>query len=527
MRALISVANREGVTGLAQELENLDVSLYSTGETLEALQVGGVRVTPAEELTKFPAILEGRMRGLHHTLLAGVLAHRDRPRHMEDLRVHHIEPIDVVVINFPPFTPTQETPPSEVLAQINIGGVALVRAAASNFSDVLVLVRPQDYGPVLQEWREQGEVSEETRRRLAAIAFQYVSGYDSVIAEYLLTPASDPFPPELTLPLRRVQNLRYGENPHQQAALYQWITPDRPMNGHCSPSLASAEILQGRELSYNNLLDLDVALEAACSFTVPAVAIIKHTNPCGLACGDTLLEAYQQAHAGDPIPASGGIVGCNREVNSEVAHELNQLFYEAVIAPSFSKEARAILREKPDMRLIATNCPLEPRKRSTHGLRLEHRPGHPLDVRSIHGGLLLQTPNLLSEQDVEYTVVTERDPNLEEVTDLMFAWKVVRLVKSNAIVLAHKLALIGVGAGQMSRLASVQLALEKAGGRARGSVLAADAYFPFPDGVEAAARAGITAIIQPGGAIRDEEVIQAANSYAIAMIFTGRRHYRH
>ncbi|GHO75419.1 bifunctional purine biosynthesis protein PurH [Ktedonobacter sp. SOSP1-85] len=527
MRALISVANREGLPRLAQELESLHVSLFSTRETLKALQAAGVTATPVEELTGFPDILEGRVKLLHPALLGGVLARRDRPRHEEDLRVHHIEPIDVVVVNFPPFVTQEETPLADAMEQLDIGGETLLRAAASNFEDVLVLIRPEDYVPVLQEWREQGEVSLETRRRLAAIAFYYLASYDSALASYLHTSSDELFPSIVTLSAQRVRNLRYGENPHQQAALYRWPSFHKPGHIRGEATLAGAGILQGGELSYNNMLDLDTALEAARAFTVPAVAIIKHTNPCGLACGDTLLDAYQQAHAGDPISASGGIVGCNREVDEDTAHELSQLFFEAVIAPAFSREARSILRAKPEMRLLATHAPLEPRKRATHSLKLDHRPAHPLDVRSISGGLLLQTPDLFGEQEVEYTVVTERDPNLEEVTDLMFAWKAVRLVKSNAIVLAHKLALIGVGAGQMNRLASVQLALEKAGSRARGSVLAADAYFPFADAVEAAARAGITAIIQPGGAVRDDDVIQAANSYAIAMVFTGKRHYRH
>ncbi|GHO44641.1 bifunctional purine biosynthesis protein PurH [Ktedonospora formicarum] len=495
------MANREGVTRLAQELGDLGVSLFSPENTRRTLQEAGIQAAPIEELTQLPAILDGKLQKMHYTLLAGIMARRDHPRHKEDLRVHQIEPIDVVVINFPAFSVKQGISTTEIMEQVDIGSETLVRAAASNFSDVLVLVRPQDYGLVLQEWREQGEVSEGTRRRLAAIAFQYAASYASVIAEYLRSSGGDLFPDELTLPLRYVQALRYGENPQQRAALYRWVMPSQPDTPHgacVEPSLATSEMLQGEELSYNNLLDLNVAIEAASSFTVPAVAIIKHTNPCGLACGDTLLEAYQQAHAGDPIPASGGIVGCNREVNGDVAHELSQLFYEAVVAPSFSKEALSLLRKKPAMRLIATHCLHKPQKRSTHGLKKELRPEYPLDVRSIQGGLLLQTPDYQGEQEIEYTVVTERDPNLEEVTDLMFAWKVVRLVKSNAIVLAHKLSLIGVGAGQMSRLASVQLALEKAGSRARGSVLAADAYFPFPDGVEAAARAGVTAIIQPG-----------------------------
>jgi phosphoribosylaminoimidazolecarboxamide formyltransferase/IMP cyclohydrolase len=287
------------------------------------------------------------------------------------------------------------------------------------------------------------------------------------------------------------------------------------------PTVAGAEVLHGKELSYNNLLDLSAALETVASFTAPTIAIIKHTNPCGLACDDVLVDAYKKAHTGDPVSAFGGIIGSNRKIDAATAQEISQLFYEAVIAPNYTSEALDILSAKKNIRLLATHCPIEP-KHGTHALSAE-RP----EVRSVSGGLLLQTPDAIGVKEVDYEVVTEREPTLEEATDLMFAWKAVRHVKSNAIVLAHKLAVIGVGAGQMNRVASVQLAVEKAGKRARGSVLASDAFFPFPDGIEAAAKAGVTAIIQPGGSIRDDEAIRMANRYGVAMIFTGKRHFRH
>lgn len=519
MRAILSVANREGLTELAQALASLNVEIFATGGTASSLAQAGIQARAVHTLTGFPEILGGRVKTLHPAIFGGILARRESEEHMSELQAHSLSPIDIVIVNLYPFAETaarRDTTLQEALEQIDIGGVSLLRAAAKNFEDVLVLTRPLDYAPVMQEWREQGSVSYETRRRLAAIAFQHTASYDTMIAAYLRSHTVEPetFPEELTLPLQRMHILRYGENPHQQAAFYRW--GNTPVPGAVSPTLAAAEVLHGKELSYNNLLDLDGALAAASSFSAPTVAIIKHTNPCGLACDDTLVEAYKKAHGGDPISAFGGIIGSNRTIDAETAREISQLFYEAIIAPDFTPDALAILQEKKNIRLLATHCPLEP-------AALDHR----LDIRSISGGLLMQTPDMLGEQEISYRVVSERDPTLEEVTDLMFAWKVVRHVKSNAIVLAHQLSVVGVGAGQMNRVASVNLAVEKAGDRARGAVLASDAYFPFDDGVEAAAKAGVTAIIHPGGSIRDMESIRMANHYAIAMIFTGQRHFRH
>jgi phosphoribosylaminoimidazolecarboxamide formyltransferase/IMP cyclohydrolase len=521
-RAIISVANREGLAELGRALAAQQVAIFATTGTAAALRSAGVEVQPVSALIDFPEMLGGRVKTLHPRIYGGLLARRSDPAHMSELAAHGIAPIDLVVVNLYPFVETvsrEGVTLEEAQEQIDIGGVTLIRAAAKNFQDVVVLVRPQDYAPLLEEWRAQGAVSLETRRRLAALAFQYTATYDTAIAEYLRSFDSDYFPEELTLPLKRIQTLRYGENPHQRAAFYRW----GGVGGEgTAPSVANAEVLHGKELSFNNLLDLDAALAAAGSFAAPTVAIIKHTNPCGLACGDTLVEAYRKAHAGDPVSAYGGIIGCNRPVDGAVAQEIHQLFYEAVIAPAFTPEALAILRQKKNIRLLATHAPIDP---ATLNVRL-FKSGR-FEVRSVSGGLLLQTPDFIGEQELEYRVVTERKPTLEEMTDLVFAWKVVRHVKSNAIVLAHKLAVVGVGAGQMNRVTSVQLAVEKAGERARGAVLASDAFFPFADGVEAAAKAGVTAIIQPGGSIRDEESIRMANQHAIAMIFTGRRHFRH
>jgi phosphoribosylaminoimidazolecarboxamide formyltransferase/IMP cyclohydrolase len=350
-------------------------------------------------------------------------------------------------------------------------------------------------------------------------------------------------PAEFTIGLKRLRTLRYGENPHQQAALYSWGRGGRgyglgeddsayPVETHHVeagegrpeqvPTVAGARMLQGKELSFNNLLDLDAALRCVASFSVPATVIIKHTNPCGLACADTPLDAYRHAHAGDPISAYGGILGFNREVDEATAAELSSMFYEAVIAPGYSKAAMGILMQKKNLRLLATGTPIGPA-----AVAPQTDDPYRLDVRRISGGLLLQTPDVMTEQDIQCSPVTERTPTLEEVTDLLFAWKAVQHVKSNAIVLAKKLMIVGVGAGQMNRVYSVQIAVDRADMRARGSVLASDAYFPFADGVETAAKAGVTAIIQPGGSIRDEESIRMANRYGIAMVVTGKRHFRH
>ncbi|GER87424.1 bifunctional purine biosynthesis protein PurH [Dictyobacter vulcani] len=522
MRAIISVANHEGLSMLAQELLSHHVTIFATSGTQKALEQEGITTQSVNELTRFPEILSGRVKTLHPAIFGGILAHRSFPEHEKELKKHQIQPIDIVAVNLSPFVEKISDPSialDEALEQIDIGGVALVRAAAKNFQDVVVLVRPQDYIDVLQEWREQGEVSLETRRHLAAIAFQHTACYDTAVAEYLRGVMDERFPEELTISLERIQPLRYGENPHQQAAFYRRAGSPTSV---ILPTLAECEILKGKELSYNNLLDLDTALNAVQSFTAPTIVIVKHTNPCGLACDDLLVEAYKKAHSGDPVSAFGGVIGSNRPIDRATAEEISQLFYEAIIAPEFSAEAFQILGQRKNLRLLATHRPIEPKTINTELLLMRRS-----EVRTVGGGLLLQTPDFVGDGEAEYRVVTDRDPTLEEITDLMFAWKVVRSVKSNAIVLAHKLMVVGVGAGQMSRVTSVQLATYKAADRAHGSVLASDAFFPFADGVEAAAKAGVTAIIQPGGSLRDEESIRMANKHVMAMIFTGKRHFRH
>lgn len=546
MRALVSVEDKTGIETLARGLQALGVEIVSTGGTAALLASAGIAVRSVADVTGFPEILGGRVKTLHPAIHGGILARREDEAHMAELAQHGIAPIDIVVCNLYPFSQTvarSDVTLGEALEKIDIGGVTLLRAAAKNYPSVTVVVRPQDYPDVLTELETSGTTSIEVRKRLAARAFQHTALYDSAIADYLRRDSDEAlFPEQMTLGLRRLQVLRYGENPHQTAALYTWSDsssglrdsaeaaheqngsgPEAKLEaGAAGSTVAKAHLLHGKELSYNNLLDLDAALSAVASFTVPTVVVIKHTNPCGLACADTLVDAYRRAHAGDPVSAYGGILGFNRQVDEATAVELSQIFYEAIIAPSYSDAALEILGRKRNMRLLATGAPIGP------GAAIQDpRDLRALDIRRISGGLLLQTPDIVSDQDIQRKVVTEREPTLEEVTDLLFAWKAVRHVKSNAIVLAKKLTIVGVGAGQMNRVYSVQIAVDRAGDRARGSVLASDAFFPFPDSVEAAAKAGITAIIQPGGSIRDDESVRMANRYGIAMITTGQRHFRH
>ncbi|MGO8951102.1 MAG: bifunctional phosphoribosylaminoimidazolecarboxamide formyltransferase/inosine monophosphate cyclohydrolase [Ktedonobacterales bacterium] len=545
MRALLSVADKTGIETLARGLRALGVDIISTGQTAAALNEAGIACQSVADVTGFPEILGGRVKTLHPAVHGGILAKRDDEAHMAELAEHGIVPIDIVVCNLYPFgsvTALPETTLDAALEHIDVGGVTLLRAAAKNFTSVTVLARPADYPNVLGELETTGTTSMETRRRLATIAFQHTALYDTTIADFLRqhTPG-DAMPEEFTIGLRRLRRLRYGENPHQQAALYGWggqgqgldedEVPSLPEAHYTEtgegrieqvPTVAGARMLQGKELSFNNLLDLDAALNCAASFTAPTTVIVKHTNPCGLSCADSLLEAYRRAHAGDPISAYGGILGFNREVDEETAAELSSMFYEAVVAPGYSNSAREILAKRRNLRLLATGTRIGPAT-----VTPETNDPYRLDVRRISGGLLLQTPDVVTAQDIQCTPVTDRTPTLEEVTDLLFAWKAVQHVKSNAIVLAKQLMVVGVGAGQMNRVYSVQIAVDRAASRAPGSVLASDAYFPFADGVETAAKAGVTAIIQPGGSIRDEESIRMANHYGIAMLVTGKRHFRH
>jgi phosphoribosylaminoimidazolecarboxamide formyltransferase/IMP cyclohydrolase len=501
MRALLSVSEKTGLVPLAQGLHRLGIELVASGGTAATLAAAGLPVIPVSDLTGYPDLLDGRVKTLHPAVHAPILA-RPTPAHRAELAAHGMKPIDLVVCNLYPFPRTVADPAvSEAAAveHIDIGGVTLLRAAAKNYERVTVVVDPADYEPVLAALAAGGPSPEE-RRRLALKAFRHTAAYDAAIAAYLtrLVEGETTLPSVLNLVAERVQSLRYGENPHQAAAFYRW-------QGY-EPAFIQ---LQGKELSYNNLGDLDGAWGAVGEFTTPAVAIIKHANPCGVATADDVVTAYRRAYACDPVSAFGSIIAVNRPVDLDLVAAIGSLFVEVLAAPAFTPAALAQLARKTNLRVM------------------QHTgaSGFPWRLVTVEGGLLVQTPD---DRLLEACrVVTRRQPEEREMADLLFAWRVVKWVKSNAIVFAKDGATVGIGAGQMSRLDAVRYAGMKAGEAARGAVMASDAFFPFADGVEAAAEYGITAVIQPGGSIRDEEVIAAADRLGLAMVFTGMRHFRH
>jgi phosphoribosylaminoimidazolecarboxamide formyltransferase / IMP cyclohydrolase len=529
MRALLSVYDKTGLVDLGRALQEHGVELISTGGTLRALQEGGVQVTGVAEFTGASEILDGRVKTLHPTIYAGILADRADPVHQETLRQMGVPTIDLVVVNLYPFVQTVSAATvelSEALEQMDIGGVALIRAAAKNLSQALVVIDPADYGAVLDEVQRRlagtGDGGEDRviGLRLAAKAMAYTAAYDSYIAAYLRHALNEDFPETLILPMRKVSDLRYGENPHQNAAFYTTVPTTDELSLR---TLATARQLHGRALSFNNLLDIDAAWTVARDFQqAPCVVIVKHTNPCGLACHPDIAEAYRRAHSGDPQAAYGGIVGVNRIVDEAMAQAISAVFYEAIVAPDFTPGALELLKRKRDIRLIAMGERSAPRKGEFNWL-----PDNKLDFKRVTGGFVVQDIQRNDDNDIKLQVVTKRQPTLEELTDLRFAWRAVKHVKSNAIVLARQLTVVGVGAGQMKRVDSVELAVRHAKDRARNCVLASDAYFPFADGVQRAIEAGVTAIIQPGGSIRDEESIKVADNHGIAMVFTKVRHFRH
>lgn len=523
-QALISVSDKRGVIDLAAGLIELGYELISTGGTWDSLNEAGLTVTRVADVTGFPELLDGRVKTLHPSIHAGILARRDNESDVQALAEHGVRPIDVVIVSLYPFAAEVSKPGTsqqDGLEQIDIGGVALLRAAAKNYQHVICLSDPDDYEDVLAELMRYGALREKTRLRLAAKTFALTAAYDAQIASWMASITGDKFPAAMSIPMTKIQDLRYGENLHQQAALYT----DTPQITDVQniPTVAAARQLHGKELSFNNYLDLDAAWTMVQDFAAPAAAVVKHTNPTGLAAGRTISEAYGKAYSGDPVAAYGGIVGLNRAVDTETASALVEVYFEAVIAPEFSDEAVEVLKRKKAIRLLSMD--FRPDHKGESGTHL--LPYNVLDFKRINGGFLVQTRNIVTDPQGTMDVVTRREPTLEELTDLFFAWRAVKHVKSNGIVLAKKLTLVGVGAGQMSRVNAVDLACRMAGERSQDSVLASDAYFPFPDGVERAAEAGVTAIIQPGGSIRDKDSIEVANSAGIAMIFTGLRHFKH
>ncbi len=516
-RALISVSDKQGVVELARGLLELGVEILSTGGTAKILREKGIQVTDVSEYTQFPEILDGRVKTLHPKIHGGILAIRDNPQHREAMQRLSILPIDLVVVNLYPFEATiakKGTTLDEAIEQIDIGGPSMLRSAAKNHQWVAVLTSPDDYSSVLEELKKSGGyLSEKMRLTLALKAFQNTARYDAAIVSYLGSldqPGGEVFPSSLTLNLEKKRELRYGENPHQRAALYL-------LNE--AGGLAGAGKIHGKELSFNNLLDLNAAWDLVKEFSEPACVVIKHTNPCGAAVAGSLAQAFGLAYSGDPVSAFGSVVSLNGLVDEECAQEIAaKEFIEAVIAPDFSKEALEILTTRPkwgkNVRILKPD-------------RNEKETSPALDFKTISGGLLVQEKDDLLLDEEKIKVVTKRAPTEKEAKDLRFAWTVCKHTKSNCIVLAKESAVVGVGAGQMSRVDSAKIAIRKAAERTAGAIAASDAFFPFPDSIEELAESGVTAVIQPGGSLRDEEVIAAADERGLAMLFTGMRHFRH
>jgi phosphoribosylaminoimidazolecarboxamide formyltransferase/IMP cyclohydrolase len=522
-RALISVYDKGGIIDFATRLRRLGVELISSGGTAKLLRDAGLGVLEVSQYTGFPEVMDGRVKTLHPKIHGGLLAMRDNPSHVKQMKELGILPIDMLVVNLYPFEKAvaRKAPLEEVVENIDVGGPAMIRAAAKNYKHVAVVVEPGQYEKTLKELEKgHGELSESFCFELAREAFRRTSQYDKAIADFFVArstgAAAQPFPQKLTLEFVKGQDLRYGENPHQAAAFYLEEGREAVPGG----GLPSLRQISGKELSFNNILDLDAALGLVREFKAPSAVIIKHTNPCGAGCAKTLAEAFSRAYGGDPVSAFGCIIGFNREVDDATAEAVASPghFVEAIVAPAFSSEALEILKTRrkwgQDVRLMETG-PLT-------------RPTPSWDIKRVVGGLLVQTKDIPNEESsAGWKTVTSCIPTEEDRQDMEFAWVVAKHVKSNAIVLAREETVVGVGAGQMSRVDAVEIALKKAGPRARGAVLASDAFFPFRDSIDLAARAGVKAIVQPGGSTKDEEVIKAAEEHGIAMVFTGRRHFRH
>ena len=508
--ALLSVSDKTGIVDFAQGLIKLGFTIVSTGGTQKILAEAGVPVQSVSEITAFPEILNGGVKTLHPLIHGGILARRDLASHRQQMLEHKIPPIDLVAVNLYPFAATiaQENVSLDLaIENIDIGGPAMVRAAAKNYKHVTVIVNPARYGSVLSEMQASGGISEATRYRLAVEAFSHTAEYDAMISQWLYQQESDlpRFAPTMVLPFIKVQDLRYGENPGQEAAFYR-----EPQAG--AGSIANVRQLHGKALSFNNLNDLNAAWEMVQEFTEPAAVAVKHANPCGVAIAADLFSAYKRAYEADPVSIFGGIVALNRKVDLSTAQKMSEIFLEVIIAPDYDEEALAVLTRKKDIRLLQAELP---EKRAE------------IDIKKVSGGLLVQTLDQRPITAEGWQTVTTAQPTAQQVEDMVFGMKVVKHVKSNAIVLVKNGQTIGIGAGQMNRVGAARIAIEQAGEKARGSVLASDAFFPFRDTVDAAAEAGVAAIVQPGGSVKDDESIEACNEKGIAMMFTGVRYFKH
>jgi phosphoribosylaminoimidazolecarboxamide formyltransferase/IMP cyclohydrolase len=511
-RAIISVSDKSGIVDFAKALSDLGVELISTGGTYKALAAAGLKVKEVSEVTGFPEMLDGRVKTLHPKIHAGILARRDLPAHMAALKEKGIEPIDMVVVNLYPFKQTVLKDPKDIDAiveNIDIGGPSMIRAAAKNYKSVASVTSPDQYPEILEQLRTTGELNETLLAKLMAAAYVVTANYDAMVAYQMNKRFGVMFPSSYPIPSEMIETLRYGENPNQKAAFYR--DPFTPGN-----TVAKMQFLHGKELSYNNILDMDKALDIATDFERPTAVIMKHTNPCGLASDDDIYHAFVTAYAVDPMSAFGCVICLNRPCSVEVANEIAKYFVEVVVAPEFDPAALEILEKKKNIRLMRTGSPIGPAQRVRE-----------MKVKKVQGGLLVQTDEDVVIDPKNLKVATKRAPTEEEVKTMLFAWKLVKHVTSNSVVYVKGERAVGIGAGQMSRVDSAKIATMKANEPTQGSVMASDAFFPFRDGVDEAAKAGVTAIIQPGGSIRDQEVIDAANEHNIAMVFTGCRVFRH
>lgn len=507
-RALISVSDKTGLIDFAKELVGLGYEIISTGGTKKSLEAEGISTIGISEITNFPEIMDGRVKTLHPNVHGALLCVRDNPDHVKQLEELNIDYIDMVVVNLYPFKATimkDGVSHEEIIENIDIGGPSMLRSASKNYASIPVIVDPNDYSQIIKELKENGETCLVTREFLAAKVFRHTAAYDTIIAQYLTNKCGDKFPENYTVTYEKVQDLRYGENPHQEAAFYKTYNP--------SYSIANAKQLHGKELSYNNIQDANACIEVLKDFDAPCAVGMKHMNPCGVGIGETIDEAWDKAYEADSTSIFGGIVSFNREIDVVTAEKLSQIFLEIIIAPSYTDAAFEILSKKKNIRLLQLDTTLEVNNK--------------LKVTNVNDGLLVQDADLDEINVEDFTYPTNRKPSDDEMKQLLMAWKVVKHVKSNAIVLVKDNMTIGVGAGQMNRVGAAKIAIEQAGEKCKGSVMGSDAFFPMPDTVEACVEAGITAIIQPGGSIKDQLSIDVCNEHNIAMVFTGKRHFKH